>query len=107
MTCSFAVGAFALNDKPEKIELEEAGITLILPDDWKGKYSYERYEDGGVAVYHTATRDCDEAGGWLFSINSFDEILPMNYSYAGNERTIAVTATKTYTLCLPSEGYRG
>lgn len=46
MVCSFSVGAIAfareviveVPAEQEKVTLEEIGITLILPDSWKGKY---------------------------------------------------------------------
>ena len=60
MVCSGAVGAIAFHRETvvevpanqETIELEAIGLTLILPDSWKGKYTVEMDADGeGCCVY--------------------------------------------------------
>lgn len=60
MVCSIGVGAVAFAKETivevpaeqEKIVLDKIGLTIILPDEWKGKYGVERNEDGtGCAVY--------------------------------------------------------
>ena len=42
MTGGFVLGAFALNEEPEMIEIEGAGISLLLPDSWEGRYICEQ-----------------------------------------------------------------
>ena len=71
MVCSGAVGAIAFSNdtvvevpaKQETIELEAIGLTLILPDSWKGKYSVEMDADGeGCCVY--ALFPHESPNGW-------------------------------------------
>ena len=50
MTGGFVLGAFALNEEPEMIEIEGAGISLLLPDSWEGRYICEQ-SAGEIAVY--------------------------------------------------------
>lgn len=80
MVCSFAVGAAAFAKETivevpiaqETVVLDEIGLTVILPDAWKGKYGVEMNEDGtGCAIYAKAIHDGDGemAGlGYLFWI---------------------------------------
>lgn len=69
IVCSGAVGALAFSKKTivevpaeqETITLEKIGFTLILPNEWKGKYGVEMNEDGtGCAVY---VKSVHESGG--------------------------------------------
>ena len=71
MVCSGAVGAIAFHRETvievpanqETIELEAIGLTLILPDSWKGKYTVEMDADGeGCCVY--ARFPHESANGW-------------------------------------------
>ena len=86
MVCSFTVGALAFAKEAivevpveqETITLEEIGLTLILPDSWKGKYGVEISEDGtNCAVYVKSIHDSsgDWAGqGYLFWVGKgYDE----------------------------------
>ena len=47
MVCSFSVGALAFAEKiyveksQESIDISDFGISLILPDEWAGKYGYD------------------------------------------------------------------
>ena len=74
MACSFSVGAFAFARETvvevpveqETIKLEEINLTLILPDDWKGKYSVETNGQNYI-VFHTQVREDVSAG-----IDAFD-----------------------------------
>ena len=58
MVCSIGVGAVAFAKETivevpaeqEKIVLDKIGLTIILPDEWKGKYGVERNEDGTALI---------------------------------------------------------
>lgn len=64
MVCSFTVGAVAyakeivveVPAKQEVVELEEIGVTMILPDGWEGKY--EVIEDTFVPYNSTMWEFC-------------------------------------------------
>ena len=65
MACSFCAGAVAFAKEvvvevpaeQEIIEIEEIGLTLILPDSWKGKYAFEQDNDfKEYYVYNPAIR---------------------------------------------------
>jgi len=119
MAGSFVIGAVAINKEPEVIYIEDtvyidvekereiikvgdSGITLVLPDWWKGKY--EVASDGKyVVVYHTATRELTEYEGALFAVSLQDEIRPMDYSWPWPAFTIAITETGTYIFGYPSD----
>lgn len=89
MVCSFGVGAFAFAKETivevpveqEMITLDEIGLTVILPDEWKGKYGVELNEDGtGCAVYIKDIHDGngEMAGlGYLFWIGKAATDEPM------------------------------
>ena len=105
MICSFAMGAFALNDEPETVEIEGTGITLILPDDWKGKYIYES-DENELIVYQKATYE--STGDWggagiLFYVNRVDGVLPMDFEYPMPGYTIASVNGATYYLAMASD----
>lgn len=105
MACSFAIGAFALNGDPEIIELKDAGITLILPDDWKGKYICESDENGAI-VYQKATYESKgdwKGAGILFYVNKVEGTRPMDYEYPMPGYTIASIDGVTYFLALASD----
>lgn len=86
MACSFSAGAFAFARErvveipinQETITLDEINLTLILPDDWKGKYFVEKNGQNYV-VYHTQIRkDVSKGldpfdGGVLFYIVCYEE----------------------------------
>ena len=119
MAGSFVVGAVAMKKGPEIIyevveeivyvEKEQelivvgnSGISLILPDWWKGKYeveSGERY----ARVIHSATRERTEYDGVLFAVSLQDEIRPMDYQWPWPAFTIAITETGTYIFGYPSD----
>ena len=79
MVASFAVGAFAASridsrearPAEERVELDGLDVTIILPDDWAGKYGMEVNDDsafgGGksyfsIADMRNAMKELDE---WL------------------------------------------
>lgn len=121
MACSFSAGAFAFARETvvevpverEKIKLEDINLTLILPDDWKGKYSVEANGQNYI-VYHTQIREDVSAGidafdgGVLFSIVCHEEpmtpeqFVEKGYDFVGY-RYLFSTNEKTYILYYPSD----
>jgi hypothetical protein len=119
MIASFATGAIALaretvvyvesepvtvyvEKEQEIIKVGDSGISLILPDTWKGKYGYE--QDGNyLAVYHLATVETFELGGRFFWIEYIPDRYPMDYAYPDPGFTIAITETGTYRMVYTSD----
>ena len=113
MVCSFATGAFAFTKEPETIYIEkeqeiikvgDSGITLILPDEWAGKYGYE-INGNSVGVYHLATRENKTwaDAGYIFRVECIEGIYPIDYVFAVPGYTIATTATHSYILYFASD----
>ena len=81
MAASFTVGALAFSREvpaeQETIELPGIGLTLILPDSWKGRYGVEMNKDGSVCgVYVKMVHEADEVMGYLFWVGqAYDEPL--------------------------------
>ena len=69
MVCSFSVGALAFSEKiyveknQEIIDISDFGISLILPDEWSGKYGYDILDDGDIKVYSLAAREEETDNG--------------------------------------------
>jgi len=122
MVGSFVAGAFALEREPEMIIIEEivyvevrqeiivvgdSGISLILSDEWEGKYEFELHESDGVfnhlTVIHSASRERSEYFGVLFGISFTNQLRPMDYVWPWPGFTIAITEEGTYHLTLPSD----
>lgn len=121
MACCFSAGAFAFARErvveipinQETITLDEINLTLILPDDWKGKYFVEKNGQNYV-VYHTQIRkDVSKGldpfdGGVLFYIVCYEEsmtpeqFVEKGYDFVGY-RYLFSTSAKTYILCYPSD----
>ena len=121
MACSFCAGAFVFAHETvvevpveqEMVRLEEINLTLIFPDDWKGKYSIEK--DGqNYIVYHTQTREDVNSGtgafdgGVLFYIVCYEESMtPEQFVEKGYDfvpyQYLFSTSDKTYILCYPSD----
>ncbi len=121
MFCSFSAGAFAFARETvvevpveqEAAVLKEINLTLIFPDEWKGKYSVEK--DGqNYIVYHTQIREDVSAGidafdgGVLFYIVCYEESMtPEQFVEKGYDfvqyRYLFSTSDKTYILCYPSD----
>lgn len=100
----------------ETVELEGAGLTLVLPDSWKGNYAVEYSEAGNEwYVYAPAIRDAMESdsetlsGGVLFYIKLWDEPLTREQFAAGGEwnyakcRYLTATEDGTYLLYYASD----
>jgi len=119
MAGSFIIGAVAINKEAEVIYIEEpvyievekeqeiikvgnSGISLILPDWWKGKYEVESGEQYTVII-HSATRERFEYGGVLFAVSFWDVIRPMDYQWPWPAFTIAITENGTYIFGIPSD----
>ncbi len=125
MLCSFCVGAVAFAKEvvvevpaeQEVIEIEEIGLTLILPDSWKGQYAFEQDNDfKEYHVYNPAIREAMggnnesfASGGMLFYIKLWDEQLTKDqvddggeWSYA-NCQYIMTTQNGTYLLYYASD----
>ncbi len=91
MVCSFGAGAIffpretivEVPAEQETIALDGAGLTLILPDEWKGKYGVERSGDGtecAVYVKDIHDRDGQWAGlGYLFWIVKEQPMTPEEF----------------------------
>lgn len=110
MVCSFSVGALAFAEKiyvekeQEIIDIGDFGISLILPDEWAGKYGYDILDDGDISVYCLAAQeDGTNLKGTLFWVECIDGQFPMDFSYAQPGYTIATTATHTYRLVMASD----
>ena len=120
MVCSFGAGAFAFARETvievpmeqETIKLEEINLTLILPDDWKGKYSVEKNGQNYI-IYHPQIREgfgteIAYTGGILFYIVCHEEsmtpeeFVENGYDFAGY-RYLFSTSDKTYVLYYPSD----
>ncbi len=120
MVCSFSAGALAFARETvvevpveqETITLEEINLTLILPDDWKGKYSVEKNGQNYI-VYHPRIREgygTETAfdGGILFYIVCHEEsMMPEQFVENGYDlvgyRYLFSTSDKTYILYYPSD----
>lgn len=112
MVCSGTVGAVAFGaETQETIVLEDIGLTLMLPDDWKGKYDVTLTEYGSYVVYSPQiNKACggnpDEpfTGGTLFSISAIDEAMTAEQFYASEWsmivpcRYLFTTKDATYIL---------
>lgn len=125
MVCSFCVGAVAFAKEivvevpveQEAIEIEEIGLTLILPDSWKGKYAFEQDNDfKEYYIYNPAIREATGgnsenllSGGALFYIKLWDEQLTKDQVDAGGEWSYAhceyimTTQDGTYLLYYASD----
>ena len=125
MVCSFTVGTLAFAKETivevpveqETITIEEIGLTLILPDSWKGKYALE--QDNDFKEYHVYNPAIREAiggdsetllsGGVLFYLKLWDDQLTKEQVDAGGEwdyarcRYIMTTKDGTYLLYYASD----
>jgi len=84
MVCSGTVGALAfaretvveIPVEQETVKLDQIGLTLILPDEWKDRYAVQVDEDGTYTVFSKAIKEKNaEAGlemGMLFYIMKWD-----------------------------------
>lgn len=112
MACSFTVGALAgSTPETETVELERLGVTMVLPEGWKGQYGVEMGEDGGscgvyVKSIHEGTGDWSGAG-YLFWFGKMynepmtptqvEEVSPVAFKY------IFATEEGTYLMSFASD----
>ena len=131
MIASFTMGALAFStEQQEIIELEDLGLTLILPDRWAGKYevvpwdgqyaivspevrqavlakSRQEWEDGGMEWPEELDRN-PFSGGMLFYIVGIPEVLTpeqvqdSEWNFAAY-RYLFATAERTYLLYYASD----
>lgn len=121
MACSFSVGALAfpretvveIFPEQEMAILEEINLTLVFPDDWKGKYSVEKNGPNYI-IYHPQIREDVSTGinafdgGVLFYIVCYEEAMTPEqfvengYDFTGY-RYLFSTSEKTYILYYPSD----
>jgi len=115
MVASFTVGAMAFSQEvpaeQETIELPGIGLTLILPDSWKGKYGVEIDQAAaGCSVYVSSIHEQEgewKGTGYLFWVgkvydepmtpDELDEVSPVPCRY------LFSTAGATYSLSYASD----
>ena len=104
MTASFAAGALSGDRGPETIPIPETGLTVVLPESWRGKCGYD-LQDGALGVYLRAARTgegLDEAG-YLFTVECHEGSCDPAADFAARQYVIASTPKETYFLILPSD----
>ena len=104
MTASFAAGAMSGDRGPETISIPGTGVTVVLPESWRGKCGYE-LQDGSLGVYLRAARTgegLDEAG-YLFTVECHEGSCDPAADFAARQYVIASTPKETYFLILPSD----
>lgn len=121
MICSFSAGAMAFAKEnvvkvlvePESVTLEEIGLTLILPEHWKGQYSVKKNGQNYI-VYNKQIRKSNSStadpfdGGVLFYIVCYDEAMTPKqfvdngYDFTGY-RYLFSTSSNTYILHYASD----
>lgn len=113
MLASFTVGAMAFSQEvpveQETIELPGIGLTLILPDSWKGLYEVEKDENGSWCwVYVKSIREkSPEWGGALFYVDrAYDSPMAPEELYDISPvpcRYLFSTAEGTYSMNYASD----
>ena len=119
MVCSFSAGAMAFAKEnvvkvlvePEFVSLEEIGLTMILPDSWKGEYAVEK-NGRNFIIYSNKIRDgsvrSDAFDGILFYIVCYDtamtpeQFVENGYDFTGY-RYLFATKSNTYILHYASD----
>ncbi len=100
----------------ETITLGDSGVTLILPDSWKGKYAVEEAEDQGSCSYKVYNPEFREnaggTAGYLFYINFYEGIYATQAEVEGRYSAwramtrvdfVACTRDGTYVIQYPSD----
>ena len=112
MLASFTVGALAFSREvpveQETVELSGTALTLIMPDQWKGRYTLENNEEGTYSCYSNLVREKNRHewgdAGMLFYITLWPEQLTEEQVNDGGEwnyaacRYIMTTKEGTYLL---------
>lgn len=89
----------------EIVELEDFTLSLIFPDNWKGRYGVERQGEDYYAIYSRETREAGDMDGILCYIVRWGESLTEEEFRAGGEwdnaascSYISATVDETYLL---------
>lgn len=111
---------YTQSEAMEQVELSDIGVTLFLPEDWKGRYGvdppgkgyYDFYSVYSIEVREAFSRESglEDAGGVLFFIKKWDQPLSREewrdpsgqWNYAQN-RYIKATEDGTYLLYYASD----
>ena len=104
MTASFAAGALSGGRGPETIPIPETGLTVVLPENWRGKCGYD-IQNGALGVYLRAARTGEglDDAGYLFTVECHEGSCDPAAEFAARQYVIASTPQKTYFLILPSD----
>ena len=84
----------------------ELDLTVMLPENWKGRYSCESSSEGAIFYCRSARRDAvedDRYWGMLFTIRLLSGLYPMNYHWGYNVRVLAAAADYTVVMEFPDE----
>lgn len=110
---------YTQSENPETVALSDIGITLLLPEDWKGRYGVDPPGKNCdfYSVYSTEAREAfcyanslEDEGGVLFFIKKWDQRLTREewrdpsgeWNYARN-RYLKATEDGTYLLYYASD----
>ena len=104
MTASFAAGALSGDRGPETIPIPETGLTVVLPESWRGKCGYD-IQNGALGVYLRAARTGEglDDAGYLFTVECRQGSCDPAADFAARQYVIASTPKETYFLILPSD----
>ena len=104
MTASFAAGALSGGRGPETIPIPETGLTVVLPESWRGKCGYD-IQNGALGVYLRAARTGEglDDAGYLFTVECRQGSCDPAADFAARQYVIASTPKETYFLILPSD----
>lgn len=116
---SFTAGAVAFAKEvvvePEMVTLEEIGLTLLLPDEWKGNYSVEvgEMEGGYLYTFYDSTIHGQGGewtdGGALFFIGTYGDTpmteaeMDAEHHYAYAYEYLFSTRTTNYIMVYVSD----
>lgn len=104
MTASFAAGALSGDRGPETIPIPETGLTVVLPESWRGKCGYD-IQNGALGVYLRAARTgegLDEAG-YLFTVECHEGSCdPQRTSPPGSMSSPPHRRRHTFSSCPPT-----
>lgn len=100
----------------ETITLGDSGVTLVLPDSWKGKYAVEEVESQGSCCYKVYNPEFREnaggVAGYLFYIDFYEGVYATQAEVEGRYSAwqamtrvdfVACTREGTYVIQYPSD----
>ena len=104
LTASCAAGALSGGRGPETIPIPETGLTVVLPENWRGKCGYD-IQNGALGVYLRAARTGEglDDAGYLFTVECRQGSCDPAADFAARQYVIASTPKETYFLILPSD----